>query len=60
MPAENRKKKSIYASWESFNQTLNNYAPHKNKIRKIQTQGFCRLFAESKARVFMPKFGKFL
>ena len=59
MPCENIKKpKIIYTSWECFNQTLNNYILHENKIKKNINP--LRLYAERKARISIPKFGKFL
>ena len=34
MQLENRKRKKIFSFWEGFNQSLNNYIPAENKIRK--------------------------
>ena len=34
MPLENKKRKRLFPFWERFNQTLSNYIPAENKIRK--------------------------
>ena len=51
-------RKSIYVSQVCFNSFLINYVLHENKIRKKYKPR--KLFAERKARISMPMFGKFL
>ena len=55
MPRENTKTITKYTSWECFKQTLNLlWEQNKEKFK------FQRFFAECKARISRPKFGKFL
>ena len=58
MILENRKREKIFPFWERFNQSVSNYIPPENTIRK--NKKLRRLLAESKTSIFRPKLGIFL
>ena len=53
MPLKNRKREKTFPFWERFNQSVSNYIPPENKIRK--NKKLRRLLAESKTSIFRPK-----
>ena len=55
MLLENRKREKIFSFWERFNQSVSNYIPPENTIRK--NKKLRRLLAETKASIFRPKLG---
>ena len=55
MPLKNRKREKIFPFWERFSQSVSNYIPPENKIRK--NKKLRRLLAESKTSIFRPILG---